>query len=323
MITSLYYHGDEAATTDLPVSRLRSALADPAGVLWVDLEAVPDADAIAVLDGAFGFHPLTIDDCLGGPQRPKIDDFEAYVFVVTFAPVTDRTPGTPDADELNLYLGSNYVVTFHKAPVPVLTALRATIGRDVRPLARGADRLAAEILAQLASGYMDVLDVIDGELEALETEMFVRPRDATLARLFVLRRRLSNLRRVVSPQREVLNRLAWDTFKPVGDAHRIYFRDAYDHLVRVSDLTESLRDLAAGGLETYLSVVSNRLNATMRWLAAVSTIFMPLTLVSSIYGMNFEHLPPFESPGGWQLVVGAMVLIAAGLAAYFRRRHWI
>jgi magnesium transporter len=324
VIHTAYDHGDDQPATDLTPAQLRGAVADPAGIVWVDIEAAPKDVALEVLDGVFHFHPLTIDDCLGDEQRPKIDDFDDYVFVITHAATRDDA-GVPqrETSEFDLFLGPNYVVTFHSQPVPAATALHELAQRDIRVLNRGADRLAAEILAALAADFLTVLDGADDELEAIEAEVFDRPGRQTATRLFRVRHDLASLRRAVAPQRELLNRLSWDAFKPIRPETRVYFREAYDRIVRVLDQVENLRDLAAGALDTYLSVTSNRLNQTMRWLAAVSTIFLPLTLIASIYGMNFPDLPALRQPGAWAVVIGIMLLISGGLILYFRRQDWL
>jgi magnesium transporter len=315
---------------DLSISQLRVARKDSAGVLWVDLREPTLEETETVLGDVFGFHPLTIEDCRTMSQRPKVEDFGEYLFLVMHAPPAPIPApeelgqrGALQTIEFNLYLGRNFVVTYHSLPVAAVEQMRETVSREGRYLAHGADYVAAEVLQAVAGDYIVLLDAFDDQLEWLETEIFTRPQDATVRQLFLLRRRLAELRRTVSPQREVLNRLAWDTFEPVREETRLYFREAYDRLVRVADLTENLRDLASGALETYLSVVNNQLNVTMRWLAAVSTLFLPLTLIASIYGMNFADLPPFQVPGGWRLVMGAMLAMAAGALVYFRRRGLI
>lgn len=324
MIHSIYYHGDETPALDLKPAQLRAALQDPAGVLWVDAD-VPTADETQrILVDLFHFHPLTIEDCTGDPQRPKIEDFGTYMFLVTHAPVGQMSDRKVETTEFDVYMGTNYVVTYHQMPVQALEEHRTAVLRDVRLLARGADRLAADILEHVAGDYLTVLDDVDTELDALEDLIFGRPDDDTVNRLFQVRRQLSGLRRLVAPQREVLNRLAWDSFQPIRAENRIYFREAYDRLVRVTDLIENLRDLASGGLETYLSVTSNRLNLTMRWMAAVNTVLLPLTLIASFYGMNFTELPPFGHvpvSGAWIVLIG-MVVIAGIMAAIFRKREW-
>lgn len=322
MIYSVYFHGEEQAATGLTPAQIKAARADPAGVLWVDLEAPSAQEADGILRAVFGFHHLTIEDCLGDEQRPKIDDFGEYVFLVTHGPMSrDEDEWLVDTTELDMYIGLNYVVTFHHRTMPVMKEHQTAIERDARMLARGADRLAADLLEHVAGDYLNLLDELDEALEDIEDEMFSRPREDTVNRLFLVRRQLATLRRLVSPQREMLNRLAWDSFSPIRPESRLYFREAYDRLVRVIDLTETLRDLASGALETYLSIVSNQLNQTMRWLAALSTIFLPLTLIASIYGMNFADLPPLHRPNGWMIVVAGMVLIALALMAVFRRRR--
>jgi magnesium transporter len=324
MIHTLYFHGDEVPAAGLTPAQVRAALSDAAGVQWVDLENPSAEDAASVLGEVFGFHPLTIEDCLNDEQRPKLDDFGDYVFVVARAQTREMlVTGRDDAIEVDLYLGRNYVVTVHEDPLPTIAALREAAGRDARLLARGADRLAALCLEHLADGIVDALDHVDAELEAIEDALFNRPDPTVVNRLFQVRHQLVTMRRVVGPQREVINRLAWDSFTPVRPESRLYFREVYDRVVLSMDLADSRRDLATSLLETYLSVVSNRLNETMRLLTALQMIFLPMTLIASIYGMNFLDMPPFGVPGGWVFAWVAMVAVAATMALIFRWRRWL
>lgn len=324
MIHTLYYHGEEQPATGLTTAQLRAALSDAAGVLWVDLEGPGADEAEQVLADVFGFHPLTIDDCLNEEQRPKLDDFGNYVFVVSRAQTREMLEaGRDDAVEVDLYIGPNFFVTFHAEPLPAITALRDACARDVRVLTRGADRLAAQCLEALADAIVDGLDHIDARLEEIEDALFHRPEPVLVNHLFQVRHQLLTMRRVVVPQREVVNRLAWDQFRAIRPETRLYFREVYDRIVLSMDLADSRRDLAASLLETYLSVVSNQLNVTMRALTALQMIFLPMTLIASIYGMNFADMPLFGLPGGWRYAWLAMVAVAVTSGLVFRWRRWL
>jgi magnesium transporter len=324
MIHTVYHHGDEHPATGLTPAQIRAARSDAAGMLWVDLESATAVEAQQVLGDAFGFHPLTIDDCLNDEQRPKLDDFGSYIFVVDRAQTRSMLEaGRDDAVEVDIYIGPNFVVTYHTEALAVLTMLREAAVRDQRLLARGADRFAALCMEQLADDLVAGLDYVDDELESIEDSLFVRPEPTVVSRLFRVRHQLVTMRRMVGPQREVMNRLAWDAFAPVRAENRLYFRDVYDRLVLSLDLIDSRRDLAAGALETYLSVVSNRLSETMRLLTALQMIFLPMTLIASIYGMNFNDLPPFGAPHGWVFAIAGMIVVAVSMAIVFRWRRWL
>jgi magnesium transporter len=306
---------------------LRASLADAEGVLWLDL-AIGSQDDSRVLSDVFRFHHLTIEDCVSPHVDPaKIDDHGEYLFVVV------QTVGEFSADrplpamEVEFYLGPNYVVSCHRQPLPAIGHYMDRCLEDPLVLSRGSDWLLHGILDALVDEYLPVVDAVDDTIDFLEESVLRTPDNRALQQIMMVRRNALRLRRAVTPQRDIMARLSRGEYSQlVRPATAIYYRDIYDHLVRVEYLIEALRDLADGALNTYLSVVSNRLNEVMKVLTAAATIFLPLTLISGIYGMNFVEggvWPPFESEWGFGLVVGGMLAIAIGLLAYFRLRHWI
>jgi magnesium transporter len=324
---TIFYHtatGEVTETTDLDV--LRRGLGDENGVTWLDLHIKSEADA-AVLSEVFGFHPLSIEDAMSRRVDPaKIDDHDTYIFIVT------QSLGPYDSDEelesveVDFYLGSNYVVSTHREEVQSIEVFRERCRRNDVLLSRGADWVLHSLLDALVDDYLPVVDAIDETLDALEEDILDQPDTGHLQRVLLVKRNAIRLRRAATPQREIMNRLSRGEFpKLIREDHQIYFRDIYDHLVRIEYLVEGLRDLADGALNTYLSVVSNRLNEVMKVLTAAATVFLPLTLISGIYGMNFaeNQFPGFDDPWGFAAVVGAMVAIALGLLAYFRYRRWV
>jgi magnesium transporter len=196
--------------------------------------------------------------------------------------------------------------------------------RDKRPIEHGADFLCYTILDQLVDEYMPLLDMMDEEIDVLEDEVVLKkPKPDVLERILSLKHSILSLRRIIAPQREVMNRLSRDDLAQIADQHRIYYRDIYDHLVRVHDLSESIRDVVTGALDTYLSATSNRLNEIMKALTLVSTIFLPLSFIAGIYGMNFEYFPEIHWRYGYLYVWTVFILIVGGMLWYFRRRGWI
>jgi len=305
---------------------LQHALADKEGVLWIDLVTTDEANA-RILDRVFHFHPLTIEDTISPRIDPaKIDDLKDYIFIVVQA-VTTYAPGVElETVEVDFYLGPNYVVSCHREPVPAIETFRQRCNRGDNHLSQPADWILHGLLDALVDEYLPIVDELDETIDRLEEGVLVDADRRLLHQILTAKRNTLRLRRATTPQRDIMNRLSRNEFPQlIRPEAAIYFRDIYDHLVRTEYLVEGLRDLADGALQTYLSVVSNRLNEIMKVLTAAATIFLPLTLVSGVYGMNFVHhqFPPFSSAWGFPAVVAGMIALAVLMLAYFRYRRWI
>jgi magnesium transporter len=306
---------------------ITAALREPDGLLWLDL-LVTDQEADArLLREVFHFHPLTIEDAITDREDPaKIDDHEDYLFIVVQSLREYVSNQELQSDEVDFYLGPNYVVSCHRDPVPSIEAFRFRCEQDPLLLHRGADWLLHGLLDLLVDDYLPIVDALDEEIDRLEDEALHTPDSSVMQRVMMAKRNTLRLRRAATPQRDIMNRLSREEFTTlVRPESRIYFRDIFDHLVRVEYLIEALRDLADNALSTYLSAVSNRLNEVMKVLTAAATIFLPLTLISGVYGMNFEknQWPAFDAPWGFPAVVGSMLLIGVVSLLYFRLRRWL
>lgn len=325
-LTAFYRSGDGNVVGVSGHEALKEALEDAEGLLWADLLIRSEAEA-AVLRDVFDFHPLTIEDCLSPHVDPaKIDDHGDYLFVVVQALRGYDSDSELEAVEVDFYLGSNYVVSCHREPVPAIEHFQDRCRKDEHVLAHSADWFLHGLLDALVDEYLPVVDAMDDTIDELEEIILRRPDSSVLQRIMMVKRNTLRLRRAAVPQRDIMNRLSRGEYPNlVREQTAIYYRDIYDHLVRVEYLVESLRDLTDGALNTYLSTVSNRLNEVMKMLTAAAAIFLPLTLISGIYGMNFSQnqFPPFEEPWGFAAVVGAMAAIAVALLSYFRLRRWI
>lgn len=325
-LTAFYRSSDGGIMQPADEGDLRRALEDRAGLLWVDLLIQSEADT-TVLRDVFHFHPLTVEDCLSPHVDPaKIDDHGDYLFIV----VQSLGDYHPDREltmlEVDFYLGLNYVVSCHRESVAAIDHYRGRLRRDEYPLTHSPDWLLHGLLDALVDEYLPVVDAVDDTIDALE-EGVLRGSDSTaLQRIMLVKRNTLRLRRAATPQRDIMNRLSRGEYpKLIREETAIYYRDIYDHLVRVEYLVEALRDLADGALNTYLSVVSNRLNEVMKVLTAAATVFLPLTLIASIYGMNLTpgFWPPSDSEWGFGATVAVMLVIATALLAYFRYRRWV
>jgi magnesium transporter len=312
---------------DLPIDRLSEALQDKSNLVWVDLDGEDAGLYQPILAETFRFHALAVEDALTETHSPKLDDWGDYLYVVLHA--VDFDPDLLDVDthEVDFFLGSNYLVTHHAEPVRAIERLRGACQRDERHLVRGPDYLMYELADHIVSDFMPCVDALDEEIDQVEDEIFKRPNSTVLGQLFTLKRAVIHLRRILSPQREVLNRLARDDYAPIDSQDRVYFRGVYDQLVRLFDINESLRDLVSGSLDIYLSVVSNRLNEVMKVLTIVTVLGLPLTFLTGFFGMNFFGATyEVAAPVASLLLFGIAVLlmIAAPLVMWYwlRRRGW-
>lgn len=328
MIRALFFSPNKPVRTDIPPSEFHRLLRDRKGLLWVDFTSEPSETAQPILE-SFGFHHLAIEDALQQTHAPKIDDWGDYLYIVlNYMHLVKATePWDTEIDELDIFLGRNYVITHHDNPVGSIDDTWASSQRDPRYSQDGADHLLYKIIDSIVTNYMPIIEKIDEEIDWIEDQVFDRPSSETLARLFTLKRVLLAMRRILLPQREVLNKMARDDYQVIDRKDRIFFRDIYDHLVRLHDVNESLRDLVGGALDTYLSVINNRMNEVMKTLTIITTLFMPLTFVTGFFGMNFFAANPPEAswtqPAVFYGTLGLMLLTPVFMFFWMRRRTWV
>jgi magnesium transporter len=328
MIRSIYFLPGKPVRTDISPADFPRLLRDKRGLLWVDFTSEPPETALPVLQ-SFNFHHLAIDDALQETHAPKIDDWGDYLYIVlNYMHLVKATePWDTEVDELDIFLGRNYVVTHHDNPIPSIEEAWNSSQRDPRYSQDGADHLLYKIIDAIVMNYMPIIEKIDEEIDWIEDQVFESPRSETLARLFTLKRVLLAMRRILLPQREVLNKMARDDYQVIDRKDKIFFRDIYDHLVRLHDVNESLRDLVGGAMDTYLSVINNRMNEVMKTLTVITTIFMPLTFVTGFFGMNFFAAnPPYENwttPIVFYGTLSLMLLTPSIMFFWMRRSTWV
>lgn len=326
MVKSVLFSPDQPFRYDLTPESMVQALAIPGNLLWVVLVQPDSKEIDDILRQVFNFHPLAIEDCQNtGYQTPKVDDFEKYLFIITHALIQDEESiDKLDILEFDLFLGPNYVVcSYHTNVLPVVDSLWARLEKDSRLMTHGADVLCHAILDALVDDYLPMIDRIDEEIEWLEDRVLEKPNADTLQRILALKHVTLTLRKTISPQREIMNQLSRDEYNLIQPSHRIYFRDIYDHLVRIQDLIDSVRDIASGTLDIYLSATSNRLNEVMKALTIVSTIFLPLSFIAGVYGMNFKYFPEINWRFGYLYVWILFLATAGGMVWYFKKKKWI
>ncbi len=316
------YAEAEGLRTDVPVSELPVLMADPGVSLWVDLEAPTVAEQMILTD-VFRFHPLAVEDCIEETHLPKLDDYGEYLFLVIHHGARSvEEPGTFSTVELNCFLSRRYLVTYHDEPSRTISDVYRRLEKESPTMAHGTDSLLHEILDGVIDNYLPILDDLDEQVGEIERQVLEEPNHGVLDRILMLKRDVMHLKRVAAPQREVFHRLSRDPFAVIDPRVQIYFRDVYDHLVRITDLAESYREHLTATLEAHLSMVSNRLNEVMKVLTVIATIVLPLSLIAGIYGMNFKFMPELQWRYGYPFILGLMAAVAGGMLYWFRRKGW-
>ena len=285
-------------------------------IVWVDIQDPNDED-VELLRCEFGFHELALEDAIRQEQRPKIDLYNGYCFIVFYAVRRGLD------DEIALFVGPNYLVTVHAGPVPEIdiTVERWRLNAD--RLGHGIAVVVYSLLDAIVDGYFPVIDDITEEVEDIEVATFESGKEIHQREVFALKRELLNFRRVIAPEREVLNTLIRRDDPIMGEQTLPYFQDIYDHLIRIMDAVDLVRDQLTSLLDAQLSVVSNRLNTVMKRMTALSTILMTVNLIAANYGMNFTVMPELGWPLGYAWALGLMVASGVGLALLFKQIDWL
>jgi magnesium transporter len=325
MMRALLRHAD-GTLTEPGAAELPAALGEPGSLLWLDLHGEAPESCEPILRDTFGFHPLAVEDALAQSHVPKLDDWGSYLYVVLHS-VHARNPEALHTHELDLFVGPRFLVTHREEPIEGLEALWASARRDARILGRGSEYLLYRLVDELISSHLPVIEGIDAEVERLENQILKKPERRTLEQALRCKRALLLLRRILAPQREVINRLARDELEVIGADFRVYFRDLYDHLVRLYGITESVRDLVGGILEMYLSAINNRMNEIMKTFTLITTLFMPISFIVGFFGMNFfgpsVALPVWTGRPVLWATLGALALTPPLLYLWLRLRRWV
>ncbi|MBN2239413.1 MAG: magnesium/cobalt transporter CorA [Dehalococcoidales bacterium] len=282
-------------------------------LLWIDIEGDEEQD-IRLLSDVFGFHRLAIDDCLGERiHPPKIDEFKDYLFIILHGVNYAVKSEIVTTNQLELFIGKNYVVSHHTYPVLSMREVIMMVDEKRRAMKETPDFMAHEIADALIDNIMPTIDSMSDVIDDIEEEAIHNPKKTTIEEILKMKRSTMQLRRVITPQREVFNRLSRREFAIITEDAQIYFRDVYDHIVRIEDLNQGIRDRTDNALSTYLSSVANRQNETMKVLSIVAAIFLPLSLLAGIYGMNFEYMPELTWHWGYFAVLGFMAVAIIGI----------
>jgi len=297
---------------------------DKPTVTWINIDGVDRVDVIERLGKHFNLHPLALEDIVNTGQRPKMEDFLDYILLVLKMLYYDEKEGEFKAEQISLILGPNWVISFQENAGDVFDPIRERIRSDKGRIRKmGADYLVYALMDAIVDNYFIILEKIGENIEEIEDKLVTNPAPETLQALHILKRQMIFLRKSVWPLREVISRLErWES-QLVNKSTDIYLRDLYDHTIQVIDAIETFRDMLSGMLDIYLSSVSNRMNEVMKVLTIIATIFIPLTFVAGLYGMNFKFMPELEWPWGYPFVLLVMFAIGILMVIYFRKKKWV
>jgi magnesium transporter len=315
---------DEAGyrTTD-DLACLPGLLAQEKLTVWIDSDTENEG-LQALLRDVLRIHPLAIEDILSERLTPKLEDYGDYLYLVMHAVLPDKEQAeSVGTVEIDVVIGKNWVFTHHTVPVRSVSALDAELQRNPRTLQRGPAFVAHGVIDRMTDYYLPVVDRYEEEIDEVEKAIVERPDPKILERLFGMKRSLQRLRRLSAYQRDLLQRLSRGESDLIPERARPFFRDVYDHFVRIADLADSYRELVTSALDMYMSVVANRTNDVMKVLALISTIMLPLTFIAGVYGMNFEHMPELKWLYGYPFALGLMLVVSLVMGWWFKRRRWL
>ncbi|MBC8249301.1 MAG: magnesium/cobalt transporter CorA [Anaerolineales bacterium] len=317
---------DEACFQEIEAKTIEECFPfrDKPTVTWINIDGIHQIEIMEKLGDSFGLHPLVLEDILNTGQRPKLEDFGDYIYIALKMFYPEDENDEIAEEQLSLILGPKFVISFQEVVGdvfnPVRERIRSGIGR-IRKM--GADYLAYALIDSVVDNYFLVLEELGEKIEFLEEELVTNPTTETLQIIHKLKREMVFLRKSVWPFREVISSLERGESALIQESTAIYLRDVYDHTIQVIDTVETFRDIISGMLDIYLSSVSNRMNEVMKVLTIIATIFIPLTLIAGIYGMNFQYMPELGWRWGYPLVWLIMLVIGTLMLVYFRRKRWM
>ena len=320
----VYREGAEKIESGFTVEQLPELLKNEKAVIWVDMDKPTEADDQILLN-VFRFHPLTVEDCRETRNYPKVEEFPGYLYFILHGVQADTSPDHFNTIELDAFIGSNYVITYHHDEFRSINNVKKLLSTSPVLCQRGAAFLIHQIFDQIVDYYSPVLDDFDERIVKLEDDIFTmnRPNKAILEEIMDLKRGVLRLRRITGRQREVILRASRGEFSLIPAQLLPFYRDIYDHIMRVTDMAESYRDLLSGALDAYMSVVGNRMNEIMKVLTVFSAVMLPLTFIAGVYGMNFDYIPELHKEYGYFAVWGVMLTVALVMLTIFWRAGWI
>ena len=295
---------------------------EPQLVVWADVSD-PTSRDFEELAEEFGFHHLSIEDCRNEHQRPKIEEYTGYYFIVLYEAELTGPNDRLELRELNIFLGKNYLVTVHSRPIRAIETTRRLWAEWTDRSDQGSGLLAYLLIDAIVDDYLPLLDVVSERMDDLEDSIFGEFRSEAIEEIFIIKKKLLYLRRAVTPLRDVFNTLLRREQPIFPRETHVYFQDVFDHLIRVADTIDTLRDMLGSTMDAYLSVSGNRMNQVMKRLTSISTILMSVTLIAGIYGMNFVLMPELRWRFGYVYALLSMIVVGLALYAYLKKVKWI
>ncbi|HEX6315669.1 MAG TPA: magnesium transporter CorA family protein [Gemmatimonadaceae bacterium] len=318
---SFYRESSGVVSRDLGLKELSACIREGKGPLWVDIDTSVRPQ-MALLEKVFGFHPLAIEDVLNPNGRAKVEAYDGYIFVVLRAVrLQDQTPDPYDLDTENVhfFISQNVLVTTHHGPSRLVDSVADVVVRNTDLLARGPGRLAHQVMDAAVDSFFPVMDRIDDFIDSLETQVFHQFNEEALRDIFAVKRLVLSLRRYLAPEREIFNVLTNRPSPFLAPDIQLYYRDIYDHVLRINDALDTYRDLLSSTLESYLSQVSNRLGKVTQGLTVVATMSVPFVVVSGMWGMNFDRIPLAGRQWGFEIMLVLQLALGVGLLVWLRR----
>ncbi|MFH1637437.1 MAG: magnesium/cobalt transporter CorA [Candidatus Woesearchaeota archaeon] len=319
-MTATVFHYKKGLVKEKYTPETLKRIQSSSGKYWIDMDA-PTQEELKLLSENLGIHPLVIEDISMQSTRPKMDHYDDYTFFVTFAVEKDNS--AIHLNEVDYIIGKNYVVSTHKKPVKEIELFKSKEDRISSRMSKGQDFLLHHLIDMQVDAYFPVLESIEEEMDAIESKVVSVASPDLVKKVVHIKRKLLLIRRVVSPFRDIVSAVTKNTIPNMSRNVELYFRDVYDHILRVNDMIDTNREIISTILEVHLSATSNRLNEIMRVLTVFSTILLPLTFIASLYGMNFRNMPELYHPYGYFITLSVMGLIAIGMLGWFKHKKWI
>jgi magnesium transporter len=323
-ITVIDYDGDNVFEKEVETVEECFRFRETSTVTWINVDGVHDSEIVGKLGSHFGLHPLILEDIMNTSQRPKMEDLGDAVYIVL--KMVECGSGDPDVvtEQMSLVFGKNFVLSFQERPGDTFDPVRERIRKGKGRIRKmGPDYLAYTLIDAVVDDYFVVLERMGEQIEEIEDELVADPKKATLNEIHAMKREMLFLRKSAWPLREVISRLERAESPLIQKTTGIFLRDVYDHMIQVIDNIETFREMLSGMLDMYLSSVSNRMNEVMKILTIIGTIFIPLTFIAGVYGMNFKFMPELEWRWGYFLLWGMMLAVGISLLVYFKRKKWL
>ena len=322
-ITLINYSPDYFEKRELSINECPE-INNPDSNTWINIEGITDNGTLGNLLKCFQLHPLVIEDIFNTNQRPKIEDYVDYIYLVMKNIYLIEKKDKLHSEQISIIIGKNFIITFLEKDGIFLKNIYEKLENEKSRLRKsGIDFLAYSLIDNFVDNYFDIIENIGEKIEYLEEKLVKNPSQALLQKIHAIKKDMIFIRKTVWPLREVINLLERGEIGSISDNTRIYLRDVYDHIIQIVDIIETYRDIVSGMIDIYLSSISNRLNEVMKVLTIISTIFIPLTFITGIYGMNFRFMPEIDYKFGYFIVIGVCLIVVIVMLLYFKRKKWL